>query len=90
MGRTRWIQPYTETLLSELQTRGVRRLAVLCPSFVSDCLETLEEIGIRGRARWLESGGEEFLLLPCVNADPPWPNALAEIVRAAARPETAS
>ncbi len=52
--------------------RGFRRLAVLCPSFVADCLETLEEIGIRAREQWLALGGEELVLIPCVNAHPAW------------------
>jgi len=67
-GRDRWISPFTEEMLSELAGRGVRRLAILCPAFVADCLETLEEIGIRAAARWRELGGEACELLPCPNA----------------------
>lgn len=84
LGRARWIGPYTETVFEELAGRGVRRLAVICPSFVADCLETLEEIGIRGRARWKAAGGEAFALIPCLNAHPAWVEALAELVRSAA------
>jgi hypothetical protein len=58
-----------------------RRLAVLCPSFVSDCLETLEEIGIRGRQAWLEAGGEDFLLVPSLNEHPTWVAALIDVLR---------
>jgi ferrochelatase len=76
LGRTRWITPHTDAVLPELATRGVRRLAVLCPSFVADCLETLEEIGIRGRNQWLACGGEALCLVPCVNADPVWVEAV--------------
>jgi ferrochelatase len=80
LGRTPWITPHTDVVFPELAARGVRRLAVLCPSFVADCLETLEEIGIRGREQWRECGGEALCLVPCVNADPVWVNAVGEIV----------
>ena len=80
-GRTPWIQPYTDEVLERLAERGVKRLAVACPSFVADCLETLEEIGIRGSTRWLELGGEELHLIPCLNADPTFAEAIAEWVR---------
>jgi ferrochelatase len=85
LGRARWIAPSTDELLVSLAGRGVKRLAVLCPSFVADCLETLEEIGIRARARWLgELGGRDFALAPCVNATPPFVAFLAEEARKAA------
>ncbi len=77
----KWIEPYTDKQLPKLFKRGVRRLAVLTPSFTADCLETLEEIGIRGRAQWTGLGGEDFLLVPCVNADMRWAEAVARIVR---------
>lgn len=83
LGRTRWIGPYTERVLNELARKGVRRLAVICPSFVADCLETLEEIGIRGRRAWLDSGGEAFTLVPCVNHHPMWVEGLAGMIRRA-------
>ncbi len=79
-GRARWIEPYTDAVLPQLAARGVRRLAVLCPAFVADCLETLEEIGIRAREQWAELGGEAFELVPCVNAHPTWVDALADLV----------
>jgi protoporphyrin/coproporphyrin ferrochelatase len=72
LGRTPWIQPYTDVLLDELPARGVRRLAVMCPAFVADCLETLEEIGMRARAQWKAAGGEELVLVPSLNAHPAW------------------
>jgi len=81
LGRQPWIQPYTDEVLPQLAERGVRRLAVLCPSFVADCLETVEEIGIRGREQWLAVGGEELLLVPCPNAHPRWVRAVADRVR---------
>jgi ferrochelatase len=84
LGTTPWIRPYTDHVLPELRGRGVARLAVLCPSFVADCLETLEEIGIRGRAQWRELGGEALELVPCLNADPAWAETLAGWLREAA------
>jgi len=81
LGRTPWIRPYTDLVLPELAGRGVRRLAVLCPSFVADCLETLEEIGIRARAAWGSLGGEAFELIPCLNADPAWARTIADWMR---------
>ena len=81
LGRTPWIRPYTDELLPLLVQRGVRRLAVLTPAFTADCLETLEEIGIRERASFLAAGGEELRLVPCVNAHPSWVAGLAELVR---------
>lgn len=77
----KWIEPYTDKSLPGLYAAGVRRLAVLTPSFVADCLETLEEIGIRLRKQWMELGGEDLLLVPCVNADPAWAAGVAEMVR---------
>jgi ferrochelatase len=81
LGRTPWIRPYTDLVLPELARRGVRRLAVMCPSFVADCLETLEEIGIRGREQWEGLGGESLTLVPSLNAHPRWVEAVAALVR---------
>ena len=83
LGRTPWLRPFTDEVLPELRARGVLRLAVICPSFVADCLETLEEIGIRGREQWLGLGGEELVLIPCLNAHPLWVEVLAGWIRAA-------
>jgi ferrochelatase len=77
----KWIEPYTDKALPELYAAGVRRLAVLTPSFTADCLETIEEIGIRGRRQWEELGGEDFLLIPCVNTDDRWVSAVADLAR---------
>ncbi len=81
LGRTPWIQPYTDFRLPELAEAGHRRLAVLCPAFVADCLETLEEIGIRAKEQWMELGGEDLLLVPSLNATPAWVEAIAGWVR---------
>jgi len=85
LGRIPWIRPYTDQMLPELASRGIRRLAVLCPSFVADCLETLEEVGIRARQQWMEAGGEDFLLIPSLNSDPRWAEAVAGMIREHAR-----
>jgi ferrochelatase len=81
MGRIPWIRPFTDQRLIELADSGVRRLAVTCPSFVADCLETVEEIGIRGREQWRKLGGDDLLLVPCLNSHPDWVDALANLVR---------
>jgi ferrochelatase len=83
LGRTPWIKPWTDEVLVDLAKRGVRRLAVMCPSFVADCLETLEEIGIRADETFREAGGEALTLIPCVNSDPRWADAVARMLRAA-------
>ena len=80
LGPARWIEPYTDRVLPELADARVKRLAVLCPSFVADCLETLEEIGIRAREQWRGLGGDELELLSCPNALPRWVTAVADLV----------
>lgn len=86
LGRTPWIQPYTDVLLDELPKQGKKRLAVMCPAFVADCLETLEEIGIRAREQWKAAGGEDLILVPSLNATKPWVEAVAQMAeRHAAR-----
>lgn len=81
LGRTPWIQPFTDEHLNELAAKGVKKLAVACPSFVTDCLETLEEIGLRAKAQFVAKGGEDVKLVPCLNDDPAWLDALAALVR---------
>ena len=82
---TPWITPQTDKVLQGLHDDGVRRLAVFTNSFVSDCLETLEEIGIRLRNQWTQLGGEDLLLIPCVNETQSWVNSVAEMVSMEAR-----
>ena len=72
LGRVPWIEPYADKIIEELFQRGIRRLLVVCPSFVADCLETLEEMNIRLRNIWFKLGGEAFELVPCLNADEAW------------------
>jgi protoporphyrin/coproporphyrin ferrochelatase len=81
LGRTPWIEPYFDTTLQRLKAQGIKKIAIACPSFVTDCLETLEEIGIRAKAQWLALGGEELLLIPCLNADTQWIDALIDIAK---------
>jgi ferrochelatase len=66
------LQPYTDRELERFGTAGVRRLLVICPAFVSDCLETLEEIGMRGRETFQHAGGGEYEQIPCLNEHPRW------------------
>lgn len=79
LGKTPWIKPYTDTLLTELAKQGIKRLVIACPSFVSDCLETLEEMGIRAKEQWLQLGGETLTVVPCMNANPLWVDAVISI-----------
>jgi ferrochelatase len=80
LGNDPWLKPYTDFELAELPKRGVKNLLVICPAFVSDCLETLEEIGIRGRATFLSAGGKEFMQIPCLNEHPRWIAALEKMI----------
>jgi ferrochelatase len=81
-GAAKWLQPYTEPTLVEMARAGMRRVDVVCPGFVSDCLETLEEIGITARKAFVQAGGAELRLLPCLNESPEWIAALAAIASA--------
>jgi ferrochelatase len=81
LGRDPWLKPYTDFEFKRLAERGVKKLLVICPAFVSDCLETLEEIAMRGRETFLEAGGGELTLIPCMNEHPRWLEALEKIVR---------
>jgi ferrochelatase len=79
-GAGRWLEPYTEPLLRGLAAERVRSVDVMCPGFVADCLETLEEIDREARAAFLAAGGAEFRYVACLNDDPAWIGALASIV----------
>ena len=78
-GRAAWLQPYTAATLEALGKQGVGRLDVVCPGFVGDCLETLEEIALEGKALFLAAGGKEFRYIPALNEHPQWISALAAI-----------
>lgn len=81
LGRAKWIEPYTEATLQALAAQGVKKLLVACPAFVADCIETLEEIGIRGRETFMAASGEALTLIPCLNDQPQWADALAALCR---------
>ena len=78
-GKAEWLQPYTQATLEDLARQGVQRVDVLCPGFVADCLETLEEIAMECRAAFLDHGGKEFNYIPCLNRNPDWISALHNI-----------
>lgn len=80
LGREPWLKPYTDHEIPALARRGVKTLLVICPAFVADCLETIEEIGIRGKEMFLEAGGRDLTLIPCLNEHPLWIDALARFV----------
>jgi ferrochelatase len=82
LGRDPWLSPYTDQELERLAGLGVKRLLVICPAFVSDCLETIEEIGMRGKETFLKAGGQEFTMIPCLNEHPKWIEALEKMVTA--------
>jgi len=81
LGRDPWLKPYTDYELADFpKKRGIKKLFVICPAFVSDCLETIEEIGMRGRETFLEAGGKEFAQIPCLNEHPLWLDTLANMI----------
>jgi len=80
-GAAKWLEPYTLPTLVELAKSGLRKVDVVCPGFVSDCLETLEEIGIEGRRAFLAAGGAQFSLIPCLNESSEWIDAMTKIAR---------
>ena len=78
-GKAKWLEPYTEPTLEKLASDGVKRVDVMCPGFVADCLETLEEIAQEASEAYLAAGGERFDYVPCLNAEPVWNDALAAL-----------
>lgn len=80
LGKTPWIKPYTDEILTNLANQGIKRLAIVCPSFVADCLETLEEINIRAKEQWIELGGEQLTLIPCLNDSEQWVQAILKMI----------
>lgn len=81
LGRAEWLKPSTDSILEKLAKEGKKNIAVICPSFVADCLETLEEIGIGGKEQFQEHGGENYFLIPCLNADPEWTANFASLIK---------
>ncbi|HZX28146.1 MAG TPA: ferrochelatase [Telluria sp.] len=78
-GRAEWLQPYTQPTLEALARDGVRKVDVMCPGFIADCLETLEEINLECKHAFEANGGEHYAYIPCLNENPVWIEALAEI-----------
>lgn len=81
LGRDPWLKPYTDFEFERLAKAGVKKILVMCPAFVSDCLETIEEIGVRGKEQFEACGGDSLTLIPCLNEHPRWIDTLAAMVR---------
>jgi ferrochelatase len=79
-GKAEWLQPYTAPTLEALAKAGTGRVDVICPGFVADCLETLEEIAMEGKVSFMEHGGREFHYIPALNENQAWLNALTSLV----------
>ena len=80
LGRDEWLKPYTAIRLAEMPKEGIKKLLIACPAFVSDCLETLEEIAEEGKEIFMHAGGESFTMIPCLNSHPLWVNAIKEMI----------
>lgn len=72
LGKDKWMEPYTDETLESIGKKGIKNLAIVCPAFVSDCLETLEEISVEGKEQFLHGGGENFHYIPCLNDEDRW------------------
>ena len=81
LGNDPWLKPYTDFELVEFPKQHIEKLLVICPAFVADCLETTEEIGMRGRETFLNAGGKEFAQIPCMNEHPLWIKALENMAK---------
>lgn len=87
LGKDPWLKPYTDFELERLAREGVKRILVMSPAFVADCLETIEELGIRGKETFLAAGGESFKLIPCLNEHPAWISAMENMARKFLQPD---
>jgi ferrochelatase len=85
LGRIPWLTPYTDQVLEQMPSQGIKHVAVACPAFVVDNLETLEEMGMQGEETFLAAGGESFTLIPCINDDDLWVEGLADLCLQQAR-----
>ncbi|MCF6310900.1 MAG: ferrochelatase [Verrucomicrobiales bacterium] len=81
LGREPWLKPYTDHVIDEMPGKGIKKLLVICPVFISDCLETIEEIGMRGKEDFIKAGGDSLDLIPCLNEHPRWLDALQTITQ---------
>ncbi len=82
LGKAKWIQPYTDAVLRGLPEKGVKKVVVVSPAFVSDCLETLEELGVEGKDDFISAGGQSYELVPCLNGDEAFAEGFAASLRA--------
>ena len=80
-GKAEWVQPYTDKTLMALPGEGVKAIDLVCPGFPSDCVETLEEMNMENREYFMEAGGEEYHLIPCMNDHPDHIQALADLIQ---------
>jgi ferrochelatase len=76
-----WLEPFTDIRLEQMPKEGIKKLLIICPAFVSDCLETLEEIAERGKEVFLHAGGESYKMIPCLNVHPMWVGAIAKWIK---------
>lgn len=76
-----WLEPFTDIRLQQMPEEGIKKLLIICPAFVSDCLETLEEIADRGKEIFLHAGGEDYKMIPCLNINPLWVSAIAKWIK---------
>lgn len=81
LGRDEWLKPYTAKRLVEMPQEGIKKLIIVCPAFVADCLETLEEIAVEGRDSFVRAGGESLTLIPCLNTASLWITTLANWIK---------
>ncbi|HTV75523.1 MAG TPA: ferrochelatase, partial [Candidatus Baltobacteraceae bacterium] len=81
LGKDPWLKPYTDYELPRLAQEGKKRMLVICPAFVADCLETIEEIGMRGCEDFMKASGKDFTRIPCMNEHPLWISALEKMAR---------
>ncbi|MBC7830158.1 MAG: ferrochelatase [Chitinophagaceae bacterium] len=81
LGRDEWLKPYTAKRFEEMPQEGIKKLLIVCPAFVADCLETLEEIAVEGRNSFIQSGGELLTVIPCLNTHPLWVKTIANWIK---------
>jgi ferrochelatase len=81
LGKDPWLKPYTDFELERLANAGVKKILLMSPAFVSDCLETIEELGIRGKETFIGAGGQDYKLIPCLNEHPAWIEALEKMAK---------
>jgi ferrochelatase len=77
----KWLTPYTDVEVNKMPEKGIKKLAVVTPAFVSDCLETLEEIAMEANHQFKENGGEEFMAIPCMNEGDEWCTVVANWIK---------